>query len=470
MAGLLENLSRRISDNMIDRFFLRLARDPYVENLWEIIATTMKVTPLHLMETVLRAEKGQPLGRPFGSVYHFSPWQELMFNPVHLFRLPVEEKKKVRTSVTLGPAAKKPLELKIPLIVTGMSYGGALSKEARLALARAATLAGTATNTGEGAYIPEERESAARYIYQYHRGNWPHGNKPEFYSLADMIEIQLGQGAQASAPQTTKAEKIGVELRDIYGLKEGEDMVISSRLPGIKSGEDLKNLVFRLKEETGGVPVAYKFAASHYLEEEIKIALDAGVDVIVIDGAEAGTHAGQPLLEDDFGLPTMHALVRAEDYLAAEGVRNQVSLIAGGGLFSPGHFLKAMALGADAVYLGTAAVMAMIHTQMVKTSPMEPPTQLALYSGRLKERLDLDLAAESLANFLQSCVAEMILGAVALGKNDLSTIDRNDLCALTPYAAEITGVEPAYRQNRIKIARPAGETAEGKSRSEEHRQ
>lgn len=470
MAGLLESLARRISDNLLDRFFLRLARDPYVENLWELITTTMKVTPLHLMETVLRAEKGQPLGRPFGSVYHFSPWQELMFNPVHLFRLPVEEKKQVRTKVTLGPAAKKPLELEIPLIITGMSYGGALSKEARLALTKAATMAGTAVNTGESAYIPEERESASRYIYQYHRGNWPHGNKPEFYSLADMIEIQLGQGAQASAPQTTKAKKIGPELRDIYGLKEGEDLHISSRMPGIESGEDLKNLVFKIKEQTGGVPVAYKFAASHYLEEEIKIALDAGIDVIVIDGAEAGTHAGQPLLEDDFGLPTMHALVRADDFLTAEDVRDEVSIIAAGGLFSPGHFLKAMALGADAIYIGTAAVMAMIHTQMVKTSPMEPPTQLALYSGRLKERLDVDLAAKSLTNFLQSCVAEMVLGAVALGKNDLSTVDRSDLCALTPYAAEITGVQPAYRQKRPEIGQHVGETIGEKSTLEEHPQ
>lgn len=444
MSGPIEKLSRHFVDNMVDNFLFRLMRDPYVENLWEMIATTMKVTPLHLMETVLRAEKGKPLGRPFGSVYHFSPWQELMFNPVHLFRLPVREKNMVKTQVTLGPSAKKPLELEIPLLISGMSYGGALSKKARIALALAATAAGTAVNTGEGAFIPEERESATRYIYQYHRGQWPHGNKREFYSLADMIEIQLGQGAQASSPQTTPAKKIDEELREIYGLKEGEDMVISSRLPDVESKEDLKNLVFRLKEETGGAPVAYKFAATHYLEEELEIALFAGVDVIVVDGAEAGTHAGQPLLEDDFGLPTMHALVRAADFLAAKGEKENVSLIAGGGLFSPGHFLKAMALGADAVYLGTVAIMAMIHTQMAKTSPMEPPTQLALYSGKLKEELDVDLAAQSLANFLRSSVAEMVLGAVTLGKEDLRAVNREDLCALTPYAATVTGVAPAY--------------------------
>jgi glutamate synthase domain-containing protein 2 len=261
-----------------------------------------------------------------------------------------------------------------------------------------------------------------------------------------MIEIQLGQGAQASTPQTTPAQKIDEELREIFGLKEGEDAVIAARLPEVESKKDLKNLVFRLKEETGGVPVAYKFAATHYLEKEMEIALSAGVDVIVVDGAEAGTHAGQPLLEDDFGLPTMHALVRAADYLEAKGVKEKVSLVAGGGLFTPGHFLKAMALGADAVYLGTVAVMAMIHTQMAKTAPMEPPTQLALYSGKLKEELDVELAAKSLTNFLRSCVAEMVLGAVALGKEDLRAINREDLCALTPYAATVTGVAPAYRE------------------------
>jgi len=442
----MENVGRKALDQVIDTLLLRLLRDPYVENLWELVSTTMKVTPLQLVEIVLRAESGKPLGRPFGTVYHYSPWQELMFNPVHLVRLPTKDQKDVDTRVTLGPKAKRPLELKIPILLTGMSYGGALSKQARIALAKASTQAGTATNTGEGAYIPEEREYANKYIYQYHRGLWPHGNKTEFYALADMIEIQLGQGAQASTPQTTKAEQIDEEFREIFGLEEGEDMVIDSRLRGVESPADLKRLVARLKEETGGVPIAYKFAASHYIEKEIEIALEAGIDVIVVDGAEAGTHAGQPLLEDDFGLPTMHALVRAADFLEEKGAKDEVSLIAAGGLFSPGHFLKAMALGADAVYIGTAAVMAMIHTQMVETAPLEPPTQLALYSGRLKTELDINRAAASLTNYLQSCVAEMALGAVALGKDSLSAVDRDDLCALTPYAADITGVELAYKR------------------------
>ncbi|NLM37779.1 MAG: FMN-binding glutamate synthase family protein, partial [Firmicutes bacterium] len=121
--GLIEAVSRSLVDKMADQLLLRLMRDPYAANLWEIISTTMKVTPRELMEIVLRAEKGKPLGRPFGTVYHFSPWQELLFNPVALVRLPTVDEKSVETKVTLGPKAKRPLELAIPIIITGMSYG-----------------------------------------------------------------------------------------------------------------------------------------------------------------------------------------------------------------------------------------------------------------------------------------------------------------------------------------------------------
>ena len=140
--GLIEEASRTLVDKIADQLLLRLMRDPYVENVWEIISTTMKVRPRDLMEIVLRAEKGKPLGRPFGTVYHFSPWQDVLFNPVHLVRLPTEDKNNVETKVTLGPRAQRPLELAIPIIISGMSYGGAISKQARIALAKAATAPG----------------------------------------------------------------------------------------------------------------------------------------------------------------------------------------------------------------------------------------------------------------------------------------------------------------------------------------
>ena len=449
-----------ITDKVVDSLLLKLMRDPYTENLFELVSTTMKVTPLNLMETVFRCEKGKAIGRPFGSTLHMSPWDEIKFNPVYLHQLPAAEKQGIKTDITLGPAARKPLRLKIPIIITGMSYGGALSKKAKIALAKASTLAGTATNTGEGALLVEEREEAKHYIYQYHRGLWPHGNKEEFYRLADMIEIQVGQGAQAAASQSTPARNIDAEFREIYGLQRGEDMVIASRLKEVETPAQLENLVRRLKEETDGIPVAYKFGAGHYLEKEMDIAINAGVDVIVIDGAEAGSHAGQPLLSDDFGLPTLYAITRAADHLTRKGLKDKISLIASGGLLNPGHFLKAMALGADAVYIGTIAIMALVYTQFIETVPQEPPTELVLFAGKAKEELDVDLAAQSLANFLKSCVDEMVLGAQALGKESLADVSREDLVALTREAAEITGVDLGYRlherdaRNQIEPLKP----------------
>lgn len=454
------NIISGITDKVVDSLLLKLMRDPYTENLFELVSTTMKIAPLNLMETVLRCEKGKAIGRPFGSTLHMSPWDELKFNPVYLHKLPTAEKQKIKTDIILGPAARKPLHLKIPIIITGMSYGGALSKKAKIALAKASTLAGTATNTGEGALLVEEREEAAHYIYQYHRGMWPHGNKEEFYRLADMIEIQVGQGAQAAAAQATPAHNIDAEFREIYGLQRGEDMVIASRLKEVETPAQLENLVRRLKEEADGIPVAYKFGAGHYLEKEMDIAIDAGIDVIVIDGAEAGTHAGQPLLSDDFGLPTLYAITRAADHLARKGLKDNISLIASGGLLNPGHFLKAMALGADAVYIGTIAIMALVFTQFIETMPQEPPTELILFTGKAKEELDVDLAAQSLANYLNSCVDEMVLGAQALGKESIADVTREDLVALTRETAEITGVDLGYRlrdtRNQIEpiVARP----------------
>ena len=195
----------------------------------------------------------------------------------------------VKTQVTIGPAAKKPLELEIPLIITGMSYGGALSKSPDCP-GPGGNCRRNGRQHGESAFIPEERESATRYIYQYHRGRWPHGNQTGVLCPGRYDRDPTGTGRPGFTPQTTPAQKIDEELREIFGLKEGEDAVIASRLPGVESKEDLKNLVFRLKEETGGVPVAYKFAATHY-GRGMEIALFAGVDVVVIDGAEAGTHA-----------------------------------------------------------------------------------------------------------------------------------------------------------------------------------
>src|SRR5690606_35688749 len=335
---LLSNLIRSAANEAMDKAIERLVRDPYTENLFEMVPSSRKVGLVQLAEIAMRTKTGLPPGRPLGSYMRFSPWDKLLFNPVHLFRFPTPDGETIDTAVTIGPKADKPLEIAIPIMIAGMSFGGALSKSAKIALAKGASMIGTATNTGEAGLMEEEREAAKLLIGQYNRGGWL--NNPEQYKRLDAIEIQLGQGAQGSSPQRSKAKKIGEEYRKVFGLAEGEDAVIHSRLPGVDTKEQFIALVRKLREETG-VPVGLKIAATHYLEQEMEIALEAGVDFITVDGAEGGTHASPPILEDDLGLPTIYAIRRAAKFLSLKGAQD-VSLIGTGGLLTPGHFLKAM--------------------------------------------------------------------------------------------------------------------------------
>lgn len=437
----LANLTRSIVNEAVDKAIERLARDMYTENLMEMIPVAKKVGPITMMEIIMRASQGKPPGRPLGSHIHFSPWEKFLLNPVHLSPLPTPDHETISTSVTIGRKAKKPLTIELPIMIAAMSYGGALSKSAKIALAEAATLMGTATNTGEAGLLEEEREAAKLLIGQYNRGGWL--NTPDKYSRLDAIEIQLGQGAQGSSPQRTKAENIGPEYREVFELEEGEDAVIHSRLPGVNTKEQFIALVKQLREETG-VPVGLKIAATHHLERELDVAIQAGVDFITVDGAEGGTHAASPTLEDDLGLPTLFAISRAARYLEKRGVKGEISLIGTGGIVTPGQVLKALALGADAVYMGTAIVLAMVGDQMTKTLPFEAPTSLAIYNAKMTDKLDMDRSVENIVNFLKACKKEMESVAYSLGKRSLNELGLYDLCTLDPFLSMATGVQLGY--------------------------
>lgn len=438
---IMEHFIKPFVDRISDDLGEKLLRDNYTENLWEMYSTTKKVTPQLVVETTMRAERRTPISRPFGSPYKFSDWDKLLFNPVHLKRLPTPTNTKIITKTVIGPAVENPLEIEIPIIIAGMSYGGALSKKCKIALAKASKIAKTATNSGEAPLIMEEREAADKFILQYNRGGW--AEEIDDLSKADMIEIQLGQGAQAGAPMRTPASQIDSEMRTIFKLDKGEDAVIHSRLPNVNSSNDFINLVNDLHAKLT-VPIGLKIAATHYLEEELEIAVQAGIDFIAIDGVTAGTHGGPTILQDDMGLPTLPALVRTVEFLEEKGVKDKVSIIAGGGLITPGHFLKALALGADAVYTGTAALLALAHTEGLKATPWEPPTSLLLHSGRLKDELDVDKASNYLANFLKSSIAEMKLAVKAMGKEDFKELNRDDLCSIDKELAERIGIDWVY--------------------------
>ena len=265
---------------------------------------------------------------------------------------------------------------------------------------------------------------------------------PEKYKKLDAIEIQLGQGAQANAPQRTQVKFIDDKMRTVFGLKEGQDSVLNSRIPGINTSQDFINTVCQLKEEVD-VPVGVKLAATHHLEKELDVAAEAGVDFISVDGAEGGTHGSTPTLQDDVGLPSIYGIARARRHLKRLGLAGKVSLLAGGGLITPGHFLKALALGADAVYIGTVAILALVAQQITKVTPGEVPMQLVLQSGRNKDEFDIDLGTQNLVNYLVLAVEEMTSVMVTLGRTALNQLSTADIACMDPFLAQALGVQYA---------------------------
>ena len=242
-------LMHRMTNVVVDAIVNRVLQDPYTENLFSFLTIAQKLTPRAIVETGMRAESGKPLERPLGSPVVLSPWEKLLFNPVHLYRLPTPDGVQIATEVTIGPRARRPLTLEIPVLISGMSYGGALGLKAKIALARGASLAGTATNSGEAPLIEEERKEAKFFIGQYNRGGWM--NTDEQLKRLDAIEIQLGQGAQAAAPMGTRSWQIDETFRKRFNLAEGEDARIHTRLPGMNRVEDFPPLVRELRERYG---------------------------------------------------------------------------------------------------------------------------------------------------------------------------------------------------------------------------
>jgi glutamate synthase domain-containing protein 2 len=379
--------------NASNSFLKRLMIDPYNENLWELVSASRRVGLQNIIETNLRAQSGKVLKRPLGSPKNFPDLSGIMFNYAQLHKPATNEKASIDTSVIIGPQAKKPLKLKMPILIAGMAYGLALSAKAKIALAKGSSIVGTATNTGEGPFLSAERKFAKKLIIQYSKNKWSKSTK--VLKQADMIEILFGQGAGG-----------GVGKRSME-LSPREKAIIHANFPGLDNSNNLKSIVTYLRKITGGVPIGVKLAASKYTEEDLRIAVESGVDVISIDGSEAATKGTAPILQDDFGLPTLFALHRATNFMKKNNLKDKVSLIILGGFFTPGDFLKAIALGADAVGIGSIALYAMSHSQVLKTMPWEPPPEIVFYKGQVQNKLNVKKASKNLANFLIACNEEI---------------------------------------------------------------
>ena len=321
-----------------------------------------------------------------------------------------------------------------------MGFGVALSEESKIALARAAKRLGTAINSGEGPFLIEERNAAGLYIWQI--GRYIYSRNPQAMALADMVEVQMGQGSRLGG-HIMEPSAIKGKAQKLMGVSPVQSVISTAVISGIKSPLDWKRYIKDLRSEVGGKPIGLKMMAGGRIESDIAVAIEAGFDYICIGGCQGGTGGSSPTVADDFGIPSISGLVRAQRYLVEQGVRNEISLIVAGGYATPGECLKALALGADAIYLGTVPLFSLVHKQVEKILPWEPLTQLVWYNGKSKKLLDVDLATKSVVNVFKSFVLEMEEGIRAVGKTSLADLGPNDLVALDDWTAELTGVPRA---------------------------
>jgi glutamate synthase domain-containing protein 2 len=422
-------------------------------------------SPAVIEDIQVKAELGRYRIRGYGTLRPrtWATFDDLTFIPCSLTRIPLEGyRERCSTRTVLGTRfAKKPIELEIPVLVTGMSFG-ALSYNAKVALARGATAAGTSTTTGDGGMLPAERDNSRVLIYEVLPSRY--GMNVHHLKQADAIELTIGQGAKPGTGGLLLGSKVSSEIAQIRDLPAGVDQRSPCRHPDFLGPDDMILKIEELREATDWqVPIFVKLGASRVFDD-VKLAVKAGADVIVLDGMEGGTGASPDLLQEHTGIPTLAAVCEARAALEDMKVYGEVQLIIAGGIRHGSDAAKAMALGADAVYIGTALLIALncnkaVHVEDYHALGTEPgcchhchtgrcPVGITTQDPELMARLPIDAAAGRVANWFHATVAEIQILARACGKSDVHDLEPEDLRALTLEASMITGV-PLAGTNRV---------------------
>jgi len=365
-------------------------------------------------------------------------WENIQFLPAQLSRRPLLDMDDVKTSVTIGANAKKPLQLEIPIFVSDMSFG-ALSKEAKIALARGAEMAGTGICSGEGGMLPEEQESNSKYFYELASGKF--GFSWEKVKKAQAFHFKGGQGAKTGTGGHLPGDKVTKEIAQVRGLKEGQTAISPAAFPDFLTVDDFKDFAAEVREKTGGIPIGFKIAASH-IEADIDFALNVGVDYIILDGRGGGTGSAPTILRDNINVPTIPALARARKHLI-KAKTEHVTLIITGGLRVPEDFAKAMMLGADAIAVSNAALQAIGCLGMRACGTNYCPVGIATQKENLRSRLVIEVSANQLATFLQASNDLIKVIARSCGHRSVGDFNFNDLSTLDYQMHQLTGIRYA---------------------------
>ena len=363
-------------------------------------------------------------------------WDDIQILPAQMARKPLQDDIRVETKVVIGPKAIKPLKLDIPLFVSDMSYG-ALSEEAKIALARGAELAGTGICSGEGGMLPEEQNENSKYFYELASAQF--GWKPELVEKVQSFHFNGGQGAKTGTGGHLPGEKVQGKIAQVRGLVEGQDAISPASFIDLNTPADFKKVADEVRERSGGIPIGFKLSANH-IEDDIDFALEASADYIILDGRGGGTGAAPLIFRDHISVPTIPALARARKHLNNR-VGNDVTLIITGGLRVAEDFSKAMALGADAIAVSNSAMQAVgcIAARMCNSNNC--PVGVATQKPELRKMLDVQIGSEKLARYFEASVELMQVLARACGHKNLSDFNYKDITTWKREMAELSGIK-----------------------------
>ncbi len=383
------------------------------------------------------AVSGESIHAAMGTKLPMPGWDDILILGAQLATLPLDDEAPVSTRTVIGPHAKRPMVLESPVYVSHMSFG-ALSREAKVALARGSAVVQTAMCSGEGGILPEEQDAAYRYIFEY---------VPNLYSVtdenlrrADAIEIKIGQGTKPGMGGHLPGGKVTAEIAAVRGKKQGEDVQSPSHFADICTKEDLKRRVDELRTRSDGRPIGIKIAAGH-IEEDLEVCLFANPDFITIDGRGGATGSSPLFLRDAASVPTVYALARARRYLDAAG--SDVSLVITGGLRVSSDFAKALAMGADAVAVASGALIAAACQQYRICGSGGCPVGIATQDENLRARLDVNAAAARVANYLTVSLEELRMFARITGHADVHDLNLTDLCTTSREISDYTDIAHA---------------------------
>ncbi len=389
----------------------------------------------HMDDIHKMAVTGRSIIEPMRTTKKVLGWDDILIRAAQLAKIPVNDDVEVTTQTVIGPKAKHPIVIDTPIYVTHMSFGE-LSKELKIVLARGTAAVNTAMGSGEGGILEETISIAHQYIFEYVTNRY--GVTDENLKRVDAVEIKIGQSAKPGMGGSLPGSKVTEEVGKMRNRSPGVDINSPASYEDIRNKDDLRKKVSWLREKTGGKPVGIKFAAGH-VEADLEVALYAKPDFITIDGRPGATAGALKFVKEATSVPTLFAVARARKYLDDHNI-NDVTLVITGGLRTSPDFAKVLALGADAVAIGSAALMASACQQYRICDTGNCPVGVTSQVPKLRKRVDVEASAKRLENFLRLSTEELKAFARLTGNNNVHDLSVGDLVTTTSEISNHTTI------------------------------